>query len=151
MVVRKARPLHAACMLGSCCWASFLSSPAPHYVLLPTRTVYAMRCVCFICRLYVPDCNGNLWCLDAVTGAVIWQRTIADLVYSVDPKPYPFTSNKTIISRASPAVVGNLLVSGASCVCTGMHANEDTGRAIQHVPRNSGLTDRHFKLEVEDS
>lgn len=80
------------------------------------------RCDCHAlfllpCRLYVPDWSGNLWCLDAITGSIIWQRTIADLVYSVDPNPYPHTPNKTIISRTSPAVAGNLLVSPAGCLC----------------------------------
>lgn len=64
----------------------------------------------FPCRLYVPDWNSNLWCLDAVTGAVVWQKKISDLVYTVDPAPYPKAANTTIISRTSPAIAGNLLV-----------------------------------------
>lgn len=63
-------------------------------------------------RLYVPDWSGKLWCLDAVTGATIWSQQILDLVLQADPDPYPAYGNAgTIISRASPAIAGNLLVS----------------------------------------
>lgn len=63
-------------------------------------------------RLYVPDWGGNLWCLNATTSAVIWNRKVADLVYQVDPRPYPAVdSNSSIISRASPAVAGTMMVS----------------------------------------
>jgi outer membrane protein assembly factor BamB len=62
----------------------------------------------------VPDWSGNLWCLDAVTGAVIWQKKISDLVFAVDPNPYPKAPNSTIISRTSPVIAGSMLVSNAS-------------------------------------
>jgi outer membrane protein assembly factor BamB len=63
--------------------------------------------------LYVPDWSGNLWCLDAVTGSIIWSRKISDLIFEADPNPYPtVTDNTTLISRTSPAISGGYLVSG---------------------------------------
>ena len=61
-------------------------------------------------RLYVPDWAGNLWCLDSTTGATIWRQNISQLVYSVDAKPYPEAKPSQIISRASPAILGTIMV-----------------------------------------
>jgi hypothetical protein len=64
-------------------------------------------------RLYVPDWNGNLYCLSAATGSVIWQRKILDYVLTVDPNPTtPGYTDTNIISRTSPAVSGQRLVIG---------------------------------------
>lgn len=69
-------------------------------------------------RLYVPDWGGRLWCLDATTGAVIWQQKIYDLVLQGATKagevaPYPnVTTPSTIISRASPIISGTTMVRG---------------------------------------
>uniref|UniRef100_A0A383VAH7 Pyrrolo-quinoline quinone repeat domain-containing protein n=1 Tax=Tetradesmus obliquus TaxID=3088 RepID=A0A383VAH7_TETOB len=64
-------------------------------------------------RLYVPDWNGNLWCLNASTSAVIWTKKILDYVLAVDPNPYPsgYTSSN-IISRTSPAWADGKLILG---------------------------------------
>jgi polyvinyl alcohol dehydrogenase (cytochrome) len=51
--------------------------------------------------VYFPDFGGNLWKLDARTGAVIWTRTIAS---------YDGIAGAT--SRTSPAVVGNTVYVG---------------------------------------
>jgi len=57
-----------------------------------------------------------LWCLDATTGMTIWQQKIYDLVVQADPTGadrfpnVPANKSNTIISRASPAIAGNLMV-----------------------------------------
>lgn len=51
---------------------------------------------------------GNLFCLDAATGNVIWQKVLLDYVLSVDPAPYPAGYSSTnIMSRTSPAVTAD--------------------------------------------
>lgn len=62
-------------------------------------------------RVYFPDWGGSLWCLDATTGATIWTKNISQLVYQVDANPYPAATPSSIISRASPAISGSLMVS----------------------------------------
>jgi polyvinyl alcohol dehydrogenase (cytochrome) len=51
--------------------------------------------------VYFPDFGGNLWKLDARTGAVIWTRTIAS-----------YDGVAGAVSRTSPAVVGNTVYVG---------------------------------------
>lgn len=64
-------------------------------------------------RMYVPDWNGNLYCLNALTGGNIWTKKISDYVFAIDPAPYPVVaSNTSIMSRTSPAVSGTTLVVG---------------------------------------
>lgn len=65
-------------------------------------------------RIYVPDWSGNMWCLDATTGATIWTRKIYDLVMAIPgltPAPYPSATPVQIISRASPVISGSVMVS----------------------------------------
>jgi outer membrane protein assembly factor BamB len=55
--------------------------------------------------------NGNLYCLNALTGGNIWTKKISDYVFAIDPAPYPVVaSNTSIMSRTSPAVSGTTLV-----------------------------------------
>ena len=72
-------------------------------------------------RLYVPDWAGNLYCLDATTGATIWRQNISQLVYSVDPAPYPDAKPSQIISRASPAIAGAVMVRRQQLHTSGWH------------------------------
>jgi polyvinyl alcohol dehydrogenase (cytochrome) len=51
--------------------------------------------------VYVPDLGGNLWAVDAATGAVIWKTQISD-----------YTGIAGDTSRNSPAVFGHELVIG---------------------------------------
>ena len=78
-------------------------------------------------RLYFPDWNGKMWCLDATTGAQIWVKQILTdwlldatkvdqtMLYPTNPK------NTSIISRASPAIVpgtpNKLVRSMAAALC----------------------------------
>ncbi len=55
--------------------------------------------------LYVPDWGGNLFKINAQTGAQIWSNTIAN--YISDP------SIPTQFSRTSPAVEGNKVIIGS--------------------------------------
>jgi polyvinyl alcohol dehydrogenase (cytochrome) len=52
-------------------------------------------------RLYVPDSAGNLYAVDANTGAVLWQTSIPSITGI--PGDY---------ARATPAIAGNVLVVG---------------------------------------
>ncbi len=51
--------------------------------------------------VYVPDWGGNLWALNASTGAVLWSKQISS-----------YTGVTGDLARATPAVYGNLLIVG---------------------------------------
>jgi len=63
-------------------------------------------------RMYVPDWSGNLYCLDALTGAVIWTKTIVNYVAAVEPSAIIGVTNTSIISRTSPAISGTTMIVG---------------------------------------
>jgi polyvinyl alcohol dehydrogenase (cytochrome) len=62
-------------------------------------------------RVYVPDWSGNLYCLRAATGRVVWRKKVLDYVMAVDPLPSP-PDSAVVISRTSPAVAGDRVVIG---------------------------------------
>ena len=53
--------------------------------------------------LYFPDWGGYLSKVDGVTGTLVWERKLSDYGYNNDP---------SLVSRTSPAVVGNVLYIG---------------------------------------
>jgi polyvinyl alcohol dehydrogenase (cytochrome) len=62
--------------------------------------------------VYVPDDQGNLYAINAATGAVIWQKNlVTDYGAPVAP-PWAFVPGAPDYSRATPAISGNTLVFG---------------------------------------
>ena len=54
--------------------------------------------------VYFPDWGGNLWAVDAKTGAMIWGHQLTDYV--------PSQPGQAVHSRTSPAVVGGIVYVG---------------------------------------
>lgn len=129
------RPTRCACLdhhttrrpaLGVAKTASESASCSERGRLMPCH-------VCAVHRVYFPDWAGNLWCLDAVTGSIIWTRKISDLIYEVDPNPYPpVTDTGMLISRTSPAISGGYLVSGLAVPGCARLALEGTSTSHVH-------------------
>src|SRR6267154_5479761 len=55
--------------------------------------------------VYFPDWGGNLWAVDAKTGAMVWGHQLTDYVPSIQP-------GQAVHSRTSPAVVGGIVYVG---------------------------------------
>ena len=56
--------------------------------------------------VYYPDFNGNLYAVDATTGAVIWQDSLGSFFTAEDGL------TGTVFSRTTPTIVGNALYVG---------------------------------------
>ncbi|MEH2373744.1 outer membrane protein assembly factor BamB family protein [Nostoc sp.] len=84
--------------------------------------------------IYLPDWAGNLFKIDAQTGAQIWSNTIAN--YISDPSipkassGTPYSIIPTAMSRTSPAVKGNKVIIGSQGGAYLMAINKDTGKLI---------------------
>jgi polyvinyl alcohol dehydrogenase (cytochrome) len=85
--------------------------------------------------LYVPDRAGNLYKIDAETGALVWSRTIAS--YTGVPGDH---------SRTSPALVGNRLFLATQLGARVLAVDADTGNLLW-----STLVDAHFAGAITQS
>ncbi|MGH7439988.1 MAG: PQQ-binding-like beta-propeller repeat protein [Polyangiaceae bacterium] len=88
-------------------------------------------------RIYVPDWSGSMYCIDAASHAVVWSRTVSDIL-GIDAGLAPpddagngsFGSRSTTVavSRGTPVIAGNLLVFGVATSPALMVAvDKDTG------------------------
>lgn len=97
-------------------------------------------------NVYFPDFAGNLYALDRVTGAVVWQNTIggyADGGFpAVPPNDY---------ARTTPAVAGNLLIFGDQGGRAALESGQPfaTGSArVRAVNKHTG--DLVWSTQVDD-
>lgn len=62
--------------------------------------------------VYVPDWEGWMYCLDAESGGVVWQRQIKDYLAALGVALPGNLGPLPILSRTSPVVFGDLVVIG---------------------------------------